>query len=104
MFNNCADYTDAILDVAQINGHFSQGFVDGDSPISVPAIREWEASLWDDVDTAIESIGNTLNEIGNAIETSVEVTVDYISDGLETVGNYIEEGAKYLWDKITFWD
>ena len=104
LFNNCSDYTDAILDVAQINGHFSQGFVDGDSPISVPAIREWEASLWDDVDTAIESIGNTLNEIGNAIETSVEVAVDYISDGLETVGNYIEEGAKYLWDKITFWD
>ena len=104
LFNNCSDYTDAILDVAQINGYFSQSFVDGDSPISVPAIREWEASLWDDVDTVNESVGNTLNEIGNAIEANVEVAVDYISDGLETVGNHIEEGAKYLWDKISFWD
>ena len=50
LFNNCSDYTDAILDVAKIDGYFSQSFVDGDSLISIPAVREWEASLWDNLD------------------------------------------------------
>ena len=104
LINNCSDYTDAILDVARIKGNYSQKFVKGDSPISVPVIREMEASLWDGVDQVIEGKEKISDNVGEIIEKSVGTIVEHVSDNIETVADHIEEASRGFLDWITFWD
>ena len=93
LFNNCSDYTDAILDVAEVEGDFLQDYVEGDSIFSVPVIREWEASYLQNAEKNLDAISQTLEDAGNSI-----------LDGLEYIGNGIAEGAKKFWDWISFWN
>ena len=78
LFHNCSDYTDAILDVADVQGRNSQLMVEGDSLISVPTIRVLEASLWKVVD-------------------------DKISEAKKIVGEAVEF-AKDMWNEIPFFN
>ena len=80
LFNNCSDYTDAILDVAKVEDVLAQNFIDGDSLISVPVVREAEASV-------LQEIDNALKKIGNFFEKAIEK---------------IEEKVEKIWDKLTF--
>jgi hypothetical protein len=50
LFNNCSDYVDALLDVATINGQFTQSWVNTDPEISVPIVNQKGLEYCSDLD------------------------------------------------------
>lgn len=67
LFNNCSDYTDAILDVADVDGVFSQIFTDSDSAISSPIIREIEFSICNRIDDTVRALSNSVILVGKLV-------------------------------------
>ena len=67
LFNNCSDYTDAILDVADVDGVFSQIFTDSDSAISSPIIREIEFSICNRIDDTVRALNNSVILVGKLV-------------------------------------
>lgn len=94
LFNNCSDYTDEILDVADVDGLFSQIMIGGDSIISVPAIRELETSLWKYIDSGIEYISSGLMKSGEYMGGDST----FIGQTLITVGDFIDRGTNFVGD------
>lgn len=89
MFHNCSDYTDALLDVADVNGMFAQIMLGGDSLISIPVIRELETSWWAWLDSGIKTTSDALLCLGESM-----------SDEHSDLGDILIETSKYI-DFIT---
>lgn len=142
-FNNCADYTNELLDVADIDVMSSQILSEGitlpSNPISIPVLREFELFISDTIDSGIkwvsdglvdvgnsmigsnvvgDAVGNVLVGTGNFIDGATNFigdTVDAINsvagefvdgakDVASTITNGIADGARAVWDWISFWD
>lgn len=138
-FNNCADYTNKLLDVANIDGMSSQVLSEGNTLITIPVLREFELSISDAVDSGIEWASDGLIDLGNSMKGSnivgdvvgsalvgtgnfIDGATNFVGDAIDvvtgvagefvdgakyvaaTVTNGIVDGAKAVWDFISFWD
>ena len=124
LFHNCADYTNELLDVANIEGMLSQILSEGitfpSNPISIPVLREIELSVSDAIDSGIEwasdglvDLGDSMigsNFVGDAVDVVTGVVGEFVDVGKDIaagvtntfvdVGTAVYEGGKYLWNKL----
>ncbi len=111
LFHNCSDYTNMLLDYADIDGRVGQIVSEGNGIISIPALREINLSLANEID---EFFGNKDSVLANAIgdridknRSEIGVVVDVVKDvaagvtnTIVDVGTALCEGGKYLWNKL----
>ena len=102
-FNNCADYTNELLDVANIDGMSSQILSEGitfpSKPISIPVLREIELSVSDAVDSGIEWASDGLVDLGNSMKGS-NIVGDVVGSALVGTGNFIDGATNFVGDAI----
>ena len=128
LFNNCSDYTDAILDVADVDGMFAQIQIGGDSLISIPIIRGISASVASTMDSIINATsngfisageymkkywewgGSALVDVGQFIDTSSNWIGDSVgrllqrtTDAMEPVNEFFNKSTNKLWDYVSSW-
>lgn len=75
LFNNCADYTNALLDVAEIDGICSQILGQGNSLITIPVLREFELSVASTIDSGIKLASDGLINKGNSMARFIHITI-----------------------------
>lgn len=71
-FNNCSNYTDTILQVADIDGFLTQKYLTSTPFISVPSIREAGASFSQNLDEALNYAINTAKKIGSFVSETAQ--------------------------------
>jgi len=103
LFHNCADYTNELLDVANIDGMSSQILSEGitfpSKPISIPVLREIELSVSDAVDSGIEWASDGLVDLGNSMKGS-NIVGDVVGSALVGTGNFIDGATNFVGDAI----
>ena len=96
LFNNCSDYTDALLDVADVDGFFTQSYIGSDTITSVPVLRGVNTFVYQQIDSGIESVGNALITTGENM-VKEQNTLGHI---LVSTGNLIIDGANVAGDVL----
>ena len=99
LFHNCADYTNELLDVANIDGMSSQILSEGNTLITIPALREFELSVSDAIDTGIKWASDGLVDIGNSMIGS-NIVGDFVGNALVGTGNFINSAANFVGDSV----
>ena len=103
LFHNCADYTNELLDVANIDGMSSQILSEGitfpSNPISIPVLREIELSVSDAIDSGIEWASDGLVDLGNSMIGS-NLVGDVVGTALVGTGNFIDGATNFVGDAI----
>ena len=96
LFNNCSDYIDAILNVADVDGMFSQIQIGGDSLISIPIAR-----------TFATSVASGMDSITNAISSGICSAGEYVKNywkwggsALIDVGEFIDKSSDRIGDSV----
>ena len=122
-FNNCSDYIDAILNVADVDGMFAQIQIGGDSLISIPIVRglatsaasgmdsitnaisdgfvsvgEYVKNYWGWGGSALVNVGEFIDTSSNWIGDSVGGLLQKATDTMEPINKAINKGANQLWD------
>ena len=102
-FNNCADYTNELLDVANIDGMSSQILSEGitfpSNPISIPVLREFELSISDTIDSGIKWASDGLVDLGNSMKGS-NIVGDVVGTALVGTGTFIDGATNFVGDAI----
>jgi len=103
-FHNCADYTNRLLDVADLDGMVTQ--ISGESffPVSIPVLREFSlsaASKFDSVTTAItEGLTNAGNDFresgfwGNIAGDLLVGAGEFIDGSTNALGDFVDARRK----------
>ena len=99
LFNNCADYTNELLDVADIDGMASQILSEGNALISIPVLRELELTASREIDSAIRWVSDGLIDAGNAI-SGHNIMGDITGDMLIGTGNFIDASTNFAGDVV----
>ena len=99
LFHNCADYTNELLDVADIDGMVSQSLSEGNYLISIPALREIELSVAGTIDSIPKAITDGMITIGQNI-SGVNTAGDIAGGLLALSGNFIDETLDFAGDVI----
>ncbi len=76
LLNNCSDYTDMLLDVAKIDGYLTQRFINSDSLISIPAIREIQTSFYREADSYLNTVYEKVVDYGEKFKKGAETLID----------------------------
>ncbi len=123
LFNNCSDYTDALLDVADVDGMFTQIQIGGDFLISIPVVGtfitsfatgmdsitngisdgfcsfgEYVGNYWNWGGSALTNIGEFIDTSSNWIGDSVGGFLQNVDDAMDFIDKAINDGANKLWD------
>lgn len=123
LFNNCSDYTDAILNVADIDGMFAQIQIGGDSLVSIPIVRGLAASAasgmdsitnfisdgfisvggyvknyWNGGGSVLVDVGKFIDTYSNKIGDSVGGFLQKATDTMDDIKKTINKGTNKLWD------
>lgn len=96
--NNCADYTDVLLDVADIDGMFSQILIGEDDFISIPIVRSAKTALAKGADKAVPLVGYSMKVAGNVVSKQDFIGSEKIGNVLNCVGEGIINGADFVGD------
>ena len=99
LFNNCADYTNALLDVADIDGMSSQILSEGNTLISIPVLREFELSVSGVIDSGIKSVSDGLIYSGNSMIAS-NLAGNIVGNTLIDIGNFIDNTTNVIGDAV----
>ena len=102
-FNNCADYTNKLLDVANIDGMSSQILSEGITlplnPISIPVLREIELSTSAAIDSGIKWASDSLVDLGNSI-IGFSIAGNVVGTALVGAGNFIDSATNFVGDAV----
>ncbi len=123
LFNNCSDYTDAILNVADVDGMFAQIQIGGDSLISIPIVRGFATSVasgmdaitnvisegfssvggyvknyWNWGGSALVDVGEFIDTYSNRIGDSIGGFLQKAADTTDSINKAINKGTNKLWD------
>ena len=101
LFHNCSDYTNKLLDDADINGMFSQILSEGNLLISIPILREFSLSVSSGMDSVTSWISNGLIDIGDSIQGSNFVG-NIAGNVLVGTGILIDQSTNFMGDAIDF--
>ena len=99
LFHNCADYTNALLDVADIDGIASQILSEGNGLIAIPFLREIGLSASSGIDAVISWVSNGLMGVGNSISGYYSIG-DMAGDLLIGVGSFIDSSTNLVGDVV----
>lgn len=97
LFHNCADYTNELLDVANIDGMSSQVLSEGNTLITIPVLQEFKLSISDAVDSGIEWASDGLVDLGNSMKGS-NIVGDFVGSALVGTGNFIDGATNFVGD------
>ena len=100
LVNNCADYTDLLLDVADVDGMFSQIMIGEDDFISVPLIREFKMSVACELDSTINWSGNNIKKAGTMIQNSSFYGSEFLGNMVIGCGDLFIDGTNYVGDVV----
>ncbi len=70
LYHNCCDYTNKLLDVANIDGFMGQTLANDLSIVSIPSIREIELSIATKIDSISNAASEGLRNLGNSLDES----------------------------------
>lgn len=99
LFNNCSDYTNALLDVADIDGMASQILSEGNGLISIPVLREFGLSVSAGIDSLTNWVSDGLVNVGDSIKGN-NIVGDIVGDILVGTGNYIDASTNFVGDVV----
>ena len=99
LFHNCSDYTNKLLDVADLDGMSSQILSEGNSLISIPVLREFQLSVAKQKDLVTNWISDSLISAGNSISGSGLIG-DFIGDTLAGTGKFIKKASDFVGDAV----
>ena len=122
LFHNCSDYTNEILEVAEIDGMASQISSGANWLLpSVPVLREFQMTVSSNIDSYTNMISNGLIEAGNSIRGSgflgtiagntllgmgkfIDASTNFAGNAIDYVNSYadkIVDGAKGIAATVT---
>ena len=111
LFHNCSDYTNMLLDCADIDGLVGQIASEGNGLISIPALREFQLSAAIAIDEFIgakdnayannigDRIDETLSEIGTYVDAAKEFLAES-TNAIVDIGTSLYDGAKNIWNRL----
>ena len=111
LFHNCSDYTNMLLDCADIDGLFGQIASEGNGLISIPAVREINLSIAIAIDKFLgtkdnayannigDRIDETLSEIGTYVDAAKEFLAES-TNAIVDIGTSLYDGAKNIWNRF----
>ena len=99
LFHNCADYTNELLDVADIDGILSQALSEGNSLITIPALREFELSFSNTIDSGVKWASNELINAGTSM-VGTNIAGDIVGNVLVATGNFIDDASNFIGDAV----
>ena len=99
LFHNCSDYTNELLDVADIDGMFGQIASEGNRLISIPAFREFELSVASSLDFIPKARTEGMKTVGKNI-SGIHPALDVAGGALALLGNFAEETTNFIGDAV----
>ena len=99
LYHNCADYTNELLDVADIDGMFTQILSEGNALIAIPVTRELILSFSSAMDSGVEWVTNELIETGNSM-VGTNIAGDIAGNLLVSTGNFIDDASNFIGDAV----
>ena len=100
LVNNCADYTDILLDEADVDGMFSQIMIGEDDFISIPTIRKAKLTLASQLDSKIQAFSDNIENIGKKIKDSSFIGNDIVGDTIINASDSIIKGSDSIGDTL----
>ena len=97
LFHNCADYTNELLDVANIDEMWSQILSEGNILITIPAVREFELSVSDAIDSGIKWASDDLVDMENLMIGS-NIVGYFVGNALVGTGEFIDTTMNFVGD------
>ena len=98
LFNNCSDYTDMLLDFADVDGLFTQAWLARDNFISIPVNRQIQAIIAGQLDTGIRWIGEKIKTTGDNVRDKRFLGSAIIGWQLNLIGDDIINTADKIGD------
>lgn len=103
LFHNCADYTNTLLGVADIDGAASQILSDGNALIAIPALRELGFSVSNGIDSVTSWISDGLFNTGESMLGS-NLLYNIAGGALMFAGKWIDMSSNFVADIIPIID
>ena len=100
LFNNCADYTDFLLDFADVDGMFSQMMIANDALISIPRDQRGLIVVAKSMDLQIRKASEDIKDIADKIEKSDFLGSNYAAHIASACGDLLVAGTNYIGDAI----
>ena len=97
LFHNCSDYTDKLLDEADIDGMYSQILSEGTDLISIPVLREFQLSMAKFMDSIQPS--DALKKFGSAI-SGFNTASNFAGFACAMIGDLAEETENVIGDTV----
>ncbi|MBR3917737.1 MAG: RHS repeat-associated core domain-containing protein [Clostridia bacterium] len=98
--NNCADFTDCLLEVADVDGMFSKIMIEEDDFVSIPRVRELKTSAASLLDSGIYNVVKGLENSGKEIKRYDFIGSDLAGNVLIGTGNMIDKGTDWVGDFV----
>ena len=99
LFHNCSDYTNELLDVADVDGLLGQISSEGNKLISIPVLREAQLSVVSAIDSISKAITDGMINTGKSI-SGINTVGDIAGGLLALSGSFIDETLNFVGDVI----